>query len=158
MLFLIIINVLLVLVETVDEITEVTGHVWFDFIEWASVIIFTAEFAARVFSAPANPKYHTGEDNRSMLCGCAQFGRIGIYISSFFGLMDMLSIFPSYFQLVLVASGYNFDSTIFRVFRLVRIFELEHFLEAFTLLDDAFRSAKDHLAAAGLLAMIIWIG
>jgi hypothetical protein len=64
-----------------------------------------------------------------MLCGCTQFGRIGIYLSSFFGLMDMLSIFPSYFQLALVASGYHFDSTIFRVFRLVRIFELEHFLE-----------------------------
>jgi hypothetical protein len=56
MLFLIILNVLLVLVETVDEITDVTGHGWFDFIEWASVVIFTAEFAARVFSAPANPK------------------------------------------------------------------------------------------------------
>jgi len=85
-------------------------------------------------------------------------GRIGIYLTSFFGVMDMLSIFPSYVQLGLTAAGYSFDSTIFRIFRLVRIFELEHFLEAFTLLDDAFRSAKDHLAAAGLLALIIWVG
>ena len=71
MLFLIIINVLLVLIETVKDITDVTGHTAFDIIEWTSVAIFTGEFVARVFSAPANPKYHTGEDNKSMMpCGC----------------------------------------------------------------------------------------
>jgi hypothetical protein len=158
MLFLILFNVLLVLLETMKDVTAVTGHGVFDAIEWISVFIFTAEFIARVFSAPANPKYHTGDDNRSLLCGCTMLGRVGIYLTSFFGFCDILSIFPSYLQLLFVAAGIPFDSTIFRLFRLVRIFELEHFLEAFTLLDDAFRSAKDHLAAAGLLAVIIWVG
>merc|ERR1712072_1154129 len=44
------------------------------------------------------------------------------------------------------------------VFRVFRILLLEHFTEAFTLLDDAFRNCKDTLAATGLLALVIWVG
>ena len=74
MLFLILLNVLLVLLETVDWITERTGTVWFDAIEWTSVVIFTLEFAFRLFAAPANPKYQAsyndGRRNRSLIpCG-----------------------------------------------------------------------------------------
>ena len=36
--------------------------------------------------------------------------------------------------------------------------ELEHFLEAFTLLDDVYKNCKGVLSATGIVALVIWIG
>jgi hypothetical protein len=41
---------------------------------------------------------------------------------------------------------------------LFRILQLEHFLEAFTLLDDAYDQCKATLAATGLLGGMVWVG
>lgn len=39
-----------------------------------------------------------------------------------------------------------------------RVLQLEHFTEAFTLIDDVFRECKDTLVATSFLAVIIWVG
>lgn len=54
--------------------------------------------------------------------------------------------------------GVSFEASAFRIMRLFRLLQLEHFVSAFTLLDDVWRGAKSVLAAAGLLALIVWIG
>ncbi|CAN0411363.1 unnamed protein product, partial [Ectocarpus fasciculatus] len=46
----------------------------------------------------------------------------------------------------------------FRVLRLFRILQLEHFVSAFSLLDDVWTASKDTLAATGLLALVVWVG
>lgn len=55
-------------------------------------------------------------------------------------------------------SGVTFDSSVFRVLRLFRILQLEHFVSAFTLLGNVWDSCKATLAATGLLALVVWIG
>lgn len=52
----------------------------------------------------------------------------------------------------------EFDATIFRVFRLARILELERFFEAFSLLNDVLVKAAPVLRATGVLALIVWVG
>jgi len=42
--------------------------------------------------------------------------------------------------------------------RSLRVLQLEHFTEAFTLIDDVFRECKDTLVATSFLAVIIWVG
>lgn len=42
--------------------------------------------------------------------------------------------------------------------RILRLFALEHFLEAFTLLDDVYRECRPILMGTGVLALLIWVG
>ena len=38
-----------------------------------------------------------------------------------------------------------------------RLFQLEHFMEAFSLIDDMYAKQADMMTATGLLALIIWV-
>lgn len=141
---LIVLNVISVILESEDSIRNADGmSTFFDTFEWISVVIFTVEFFLRLYSAVEDPR--------------ADYSRIG-YMTSFFGVVDILAIFPCYVEGILSLSGVHFNAMIFRVFRVFRVLLLEHFTEAFTLLDDAFRSCKDTMAATGLLALVIWVG
>lgn len=66
--------------------------------------------------------------------------------------------FIRYIEAVLRSSGVYFDASAFRVLRLFRILQLEHFVSAFSLLDDVWTASKDTLAATGLLALVVWVG
>jgi hypothetical protein len=141
---LILLNVVAVILESEDSIRDANGmSSFFDVFEWVSVVIFTIEFVLRLYSASFDER--------------ADYSMYG-YMTSFFGIVDILAIFPCYIEGILNASGVHFNSMIFRVFRVFRILLLEHFTKAFTLLDDAFRECKDTLAATGLLALVIWVG
>jgi hypothetical protein len=45
----------------------------------------------------------------------------------------------------------QFNAFIFRIARLLRILQLEDFVESFTLLDDAWRSCRETMVATGSL-------
>jgi len=139
---LILLNVLAVILESEPEIgggNGSLGELPFDIIEGISVGLFTVEFCARLFAA----RYEVS----------AGFSYVG-YLLSFYGIVDVISILPYFIG---VAMGLD-NNTVFRVFRLCRLFQLEHFMEAFTLIDDVFMGCADILAATGLLALIIWLG
>jgi hypothetical protein len=80
--------------------------------------------------------------------------------TTFFGIVDLLSVLPWYVQIILAQSGnLNGDEAkVFRIFRIFRVLQLEDFLVAFSKLDNVFRASKDVLKATGLMAVIIWIG
>ena len=120
---------------------------WWNAFEYFSVAVFTVEYVLRIAGAAHNPA-----------CGYSRL----VYATTFIGIVDLLSILPFYLQLVVDASnGGGEDQTTAEIFRVVRIFrllELEHFLEAFTLLDDVFRNCKDVMKATGVVALVIWVG
>eukprot|EP00936_MAST-01D_sp_MAST-1D-sp1_P001188 g1188.t1 len=147
---LVIANIAMVLLETEPSILASWGQHPFDIFECFSVIVFTLEFAARLYCAPkgaVKPRKSSRSAARS---------RWG-YLTSFFGVADILAIAPWWVEIIFWA-GDPPHATVFRVFRVFRVLELEHFLEAFTLLDDAFRECSATLAATGLLGAMIWIG
>ena len=100
-------------------------------------------YFARLWTADLNSKY--------------LFNR-GNYIHSFLGWADVVAIFPFYVELILYAAGVQFDAAIFRVARIFRLLQLEHFVTAFTILDDVYHKSKHALAATGMLALVIWVG
>lgn len=63
-----------------------------------------------------------------------------------------------YVEVLLGLFGLSVDVSVFRILRLFRILQLEHFVSAFTLLDDVWNAVKDTLAATGLLALVLWVG
>jgi hypothetical protein len=143
---LILLNILAVFLESVPHIDRGVGNApgnAFDVFEAISVVVFTFEFALRVFSV----RYDSAHE----------FSRM-FYLTTFFGVVDIFAILPWYIQLVLEAAGVRVNVFIFRIARVFRILQLEHFVEAFTLLDDVYRASKQVLQATGLLALVIWVG
>lgn len=102
---LIVINVLALVLGTVDEIYQISPA-FFKNIELVSVLIFTFEYLLRLWCCVENPRF----------AGAIK-GRLK-YIMSFMGLVDLVAILP--FYLPFIAGHFTF----FRVIRLVRIFRL----------------------------------
>jgi len=83
-----------------------------------------------------------------------------IYATTFFGIVDFISVAPWYLQYFLAETG-NLNGNEVQIFRIVRIFrilQLEDFIVAFSKLDNVWRASKDVLKATGLMALIIWVG
>src|SRR5688500_17955875 len=72
-LWLIVLSVTMVILDSVDAISPGIHHV-FQIWEWVFTILFTIEYLLRIYSAPDRWKY----------------------ITSFFGIVDLLAIIPSY--------------------------------------------------------------
>ena len=85
-----------------------------------------------------------------------------IYATTFFGLVDLLSIAPWYFeQYVLIFNPVVTQSSytkFLRLFRILRILQLEGFIIAFSKLDNVYRASKDVLKATALMAIVVWVG
>jgi voltage-gated potassium channel len=104
---LIAINVLAVMLETVDPLLERYAAL-FDIIEVISVAIFTVEYLARVWSVVEEEAYR-----RPIV------GRLR-YASRFMLVIDLLAILPFY----LAAFGLGVDLRFLRALRLLRLFRL----------------------------------
>ena len=76
LLWMIILSVLVVILESVSSIRENWGHV-FNILEWFFTVVFTLEFICRIFCVKKPQKY----------------------IFSFMGMIDLLAILPSYLGL-----------------------------------------------------------
>ncbi|KAL7547165.1 hypothetical protein ACHAWF_010484 [Thalassiosira exigua] len=173
---LIIANVVAVILESVPEIDERVGNSRgniFDSFEAWSVFFFTIDYILRLFSARKSrealysPWVYSSEHNRGLLPipECKHSLTTYFFSSSytavtFFGIVDLVSIFPWYIQIMLATTGHlnGDEARIFRIFRIFRVLQLEDFVIAFSKLDNVFRASKDVLKATGLMAVIIWVG
>lgn len=118
LLWLIVTSILCVIVESIPEARAAYGW-WFYRIDWIFTLLFTVEYALRIYSTRDRTKY----------------------IFSSWGVIDFLSIVPSY--ITLLVSGYQFILVI-RVLRLLRIFRilrLFRFISEGELLTKALRAS-----------------
>jgi len=145
-----VLNVASVIVESVEPAREAIGQQALDTFELVSVLIFTVGYVLQVYAAPMSSKYDFQRRN---------------YLFNFFGIVDLITILPWWVQTLLellqhigLFEGANIvNAFIFRVFRLLRLLQLEDFLSAFTLLDDAWAQCKDTMVATGFLALLVWV-
>jgi len=100
LLVLIILSVLTVLIESVPEWRAIIGEE-LHIIEWIFTIIFTIEYLIRIYIAPKPFNY----------------------IFSFWGVIDLVSILPSFLSLLPFISGYQ-SIRVVRALRLLRIFRI----------------------------------
>lgn len=129
--FLIIINLIVMVIESEPDIESKYKRLFFYF-ESLSIFIFTVEFILRTIeSFTSKKKYNT----------------------SFFGLIDVLSILPYYFQAFL-----GFDGRfvrIFRLFRISRILKLGRFSKSFNLLSKGVSNVKFELYLTFSIAFVL---
>ena len=118
---LVVLNLIAVALESVPTFQRNYGNWLYNF-ELFSVIVFSFEYIARVWSAPAKREID--------LTNSPLKARVR-YIFSFYGLIDLVAILPFYIQ----AFFPGLDLRVLRALRLLRILKLNHYNSA---LDDLF--------------------
>ncbi len=89
--------------------------------EWVFTILFTIEYAVRIYCSP-NPRH---------------------YVFSFYGLIDLVSILPSYLSLFIPGANYLLVVRIMRFLRIFRILKLVRYLtEANTLVRSMYHARR----------------
>src|SRR5678809_1703357 len=139
---LIILNVLAVMIETIDSI-HLKYKIYFDWFDRISIFIFTIEYILRVWSCTHDPRYK----------GSIK-GRIK-YMLTPGALIDLLAFLPSYFHAFL-----NFDLRILRLLRFMRFFRLFR-LTAYTrsaqMIFNVFKSRVNELLLSFIMVVFLII-
>jgi voltage-gated potassium channel len=103
----------------VKEISLAVGT-WLFVGEWVFTIIFTVEYIVRIIVSRKKVRY----------------------IRSFYGIIDLLSILPTYLGLVLTGSHYLVIIRILRMLRVFRILKLSRYLKASEVLTVSLKQSK----------------
>lgn len=119
LLVMIVASVLTVMLETVPAIYA-KHQVLFFVLEWVFTIIFTAEYILRLISVR----------------------RPIAYATSFFGIIDLLAIIPTYLEFFAPGSHYLIVVRALRLMRVFRIFKLGHFLKEGAVIMNALRASR----------------
>jgi voltage-gated potassium channel len=98
LLWAILVSVIIVMLESVREIAFQYGF-FISIAEWSFTVLFTAEYFLRIYTSPKPSRY----------------------IFSFYGIIDLLSILPTYLALVLTGTQFLL---IIRILRLLRVFRV----------------------------------
>src|SRR5687768_8811138 len=101
LLLCIVVSVIIVALESVASIQEEHDRLLF-LLEWFFTIIFTIDYVARIWVVPYKKKY----------------------LFSFFGIIDLLSILPTYLGLFFVGAQSLMVIRSIRLLRIFRIFKL----------------------------------
>jgi voltage-gated potassium channel len=121
-----------VLLDSVEPLSRQYGPL-FTTLEWTFTILFTIEYALR------------------LLC----VGRPMRYARSFYGVVDLLAILPTYLSLVLVGTHYLLVIRLLRVLRIFRVLKLSPYLGAANLLSEALRSSRRKIVVFLLTVIIL---
>jgi voltage-gated potassium channel len=105
LLWMILLSVLLVLLESVPEIRAVYGPSILT-LEWVFTGLFTLEYLLRIYSARKRWRY----------------------VTSFYGMVDLLAIIPGYLSLFYIGPQYLLVVRALRLLRVFRILKLTRFL------------------------------
>lgn len=126
----IILSVLTVMLDSIDTVRTTHGELLYA-VEWFFTLIFTLEYLMR------------------LIC----VGRPLKYATSFFGVVDLLAIIPTYISLLLPGSQYLVVIRILRVLRVFRVLKLVQYLEAAQMMVRAVRSSYRKVAVFAVTVM-----
>ena len=133
----IILSVAVVMLESVQSIRIQYGDVLYA-LEWVFTILFTVEYILRLVSV----------------------GRPWRYATSFFGVVDLLAIIPTYLSLLLPGSQYLLTIRILRLLRVFRVFKLVEYISAANLIMSALRASRRKISVflLAVLTIVVIIG
>lgn len=133
----IVISVTIVILDSVQPYHENHGELFLK-IEWFFTLLFSLEYLLRLYCSPQPKKYAT----------------------SFFGIIDLLAILPTYIGLFLPSVSYLISIRILRVLRVFRVLRLFRYLgEANVLIRSMLMARrKIFIFLFSVLLMIIFFG
>ncbi|AKB18271.1 MULTISPECIES: ion transporter [unclassified Methanosarcina] len=115
----ILLSIIVVMLDSVSSISALHGDLFYS-LEWVFTILFTVEYFLRL--------------------GCV--GRPSRYATSFFGIIDLLAILPTYLSLILPGSQYLLVIRSLRLLRVFRVLKLAQYIGEADLLIRALRASR----------------
>ena len=137
LLWVIMFSVLVVMLESIPSLGRSYLNTFLT-IEWILTIIFTIEYFTRIWISPKPLKY----------------------IFSVWGLIDFMSILPTYLSLLLFGYHYLVIIRIFRLLRLFRILKLVRFYSESQVLAKALRASSYKIGVFmwTVMALVVFMG
>ena len=119
LIIMILVSVVLLMLESLPSFS-LQHYVFLRYIEWIFTLIFTIEYGVRIYCTPKP---------------------IG-YMKSFYGVVDLLSILPSYLSLIFPGANYLLIVRLLRVLRIFRVLKLARYLSEANILIRSMLMAK----------------
>ena len=131
----ILLSILVVVLDSVSSINAQHNSTM-NRLEWGITLLFTLEYLGRLACVRHPIRYAT----------------------SFFGIIDLLTILPSYFSLFVPEAAALLDIRILRLLRIFRIFKLTLYIDEYTMLGGALRaSGRKILVFLSVVLMAVMI-
>lgn len=135
LLIAILISILAVMLESIPSLNKDYGYI-FRVTEWVLTIAFTLEYLTRVYVTDRKSKY----------------------VFSFYGLIDLLSLLPSYLSLIMAGTQYLLIIRALRLLRVFRILKLGRFVGEGEELMRALKSSRHKITVfMGTVVMLVII-
>jgi len=115
----ILLSVIIVMLDSVNSIRDSYGSLFY-YLEWFFTILFTIEYFLRLISV----------------------GRPLKYALSFFGLVDLLAVLPTYFSLIFPGIHFFIVIRLLRVLRIFRVLKIVKYLNEAQMLMRALRDSR----------------
>lgn len=115
-------SVAVVMLDSVLYMRLQYGTIFF-YAEWFFTLLFTIEYALRLYSAPNRLRY----------------------VFSFFGIVDLLSVLPSYLSLMFVGVQYLLVIRILRILRIFRVLGLKAYMQQAGFLASALKTSQQKI-------------
>ncbi|HRJ90154.1 MAG: ion transporter [Blastocatellia bacterium] len=134
---LILLSVAAVFLESVRSVREVYGPELYA-AEWAFTVLFTIEYVLRLVSVR----------------------RPWRYVFSFYGLVDLLAILPTYLSLVFPGTQYLLSIRILRLLRIFRILKLSSYISESRVIITALQGSKRKISVflVAILTIVTVVG
>ena len=137
LLIMIVLSVVVVMLESVYSIKAAYGNILY-LIEWGFTILFTIEYIARIIvvTRPAR------------------------YITSFFGIIDLISILPTYLSLIFVGAQAFLVVRSIRLLRIFRVLKLARYIIEASQLTAALKASRIKILVflGGVFTFVVIIG
>lgn len=125
-------SVVVVMLDSVLYLRLQYGRVFF-YAEWIFTILFTVEYLLRVYSSPNRKRY----------------------VLSFYGIVDLLALLPSYISLFFVGTQYLLVVRILRILRIFRVFKLKSYMHQAGFLAAAFKTSQHKIIVFFLSLLLL---
>jgi len=134
LIYVILTSVVVLMLDSVTALNRTWGSV-FAFMEWVLTVVFTVEYSVRVFCAPRRWRY----------------------ICSFYGIVDFVSVLPSYLGLIYPGANYLLIVRLLRVLRIFRVLKLVRYLTEANILLRAVALSRRKILVFFLSVLVLSI-
>lgn len=133
----ILLSVAVVMLDSVQSIHEQYKGLLYG-LEWFFTVLFTVEYVLRLY--------------------CVRHA--GRYARSFFGVVDLLAILPTYLSLFFFESRYLLVIRVLRVLRIFRVLKMAHHVQQADLIIDALTASRRKILVflSAILTLVVIIG
>lgn len=127
-------SVAAVMLDSVQLVHQRYGDLLYR-LEWGFTLLFTAEYGARLWVSE----------------------RPGRYAKSFFGVVDLLAVLPTYLSVILPGANYLLTIRVLRVLRIFRVMKLFSFMNEATFLGQALIRARHKILVFLFTVIVVMI-